>query len=144
MQKVKEHDWYETTWYSINVTYQRQISEIPIMYFRADDVTLTRAKSTNDRRLKVAKSKFKQELRITMNVILVTSVFLVLTLPLCIRLIVYKFVDPTASVQAFATFFLVFNIAQKVFYINSAVNFYIYMMMGHRFRVDLRKLFTGK
>ncbi len=114
------------------------------MYFRADDVTLTRAKSTNDRRLKVAKSKFKQELRITMNVILVTSVFLVLTLPLCIRLIVYKFVDPTASVQAFATFFLVFNIAQKVFYINSAVNFYIYMMMGHRFRVDLRKLFTGK
>ncbi len=61
------------------------------VYFSED--RMTKDHVIGQRKMKLSRIKFKQELQITLNVILVTSVFLLLTLPVCARMVVYSFVN---------------------------------------------------
>ena len=52
------------------------------------------------------------------------------------------FYDYDQSGYSYAGFYLYFNIAGKMHYSNSGVNFFLYVMSGQKFRNDLKTLFN--
>ena len=52
-----------------------------------------------------------------------------------------EFVDFMGSPSAFAEFFLFYQIMHKMYYTNNAINFFLYVISGQKFRKDLIKLF---
>ena len=74
----------------------------------------------------------------------VTFVFVILTMPQYTRYIVYTFVPIDNDPTTFATFVLIYHITNKAFYTNSAVNFWLYVASGSKFRQDLKRLCCNK
>ena len=87
------------------------------------------------------KSHSKQ---ITRMLLLVSLTFLILTLPQCLRYIVFSFVDYQQDAYTFSIFYLYFVISTRMYATNVAVNFYLYCISGTRFRNDVKKLFIKK
>ena len=75
---------------------------------------------------------------------LVTFGFLVLTMPGNLLILYIMFVDETESPEIFAGYYLFYNIGQKMYYTNSGINFFMYVMSGQKFRKDLVRLFKCK
>ena len=46
-----------------------------------------------------------------------------------------------SSPRGFATFYLAYQIGEKSNYTNNAINFFLYVISGQKFRIDLAKLF---
>ena len=78
--------------------------------------------------------------QLTIMLLCVTFVFIILTLPQYTRYIVYTFVPIDSDPTTFATFVLIYHITNKAFYTNSAVNFWLYVASGSKFRNDLKRL----
>ena len=55
-----------------------------------------------------------------------------------------QFFDYTKSVHRLAGFHLFYHVAQKLQYTNYGINFFLYMISGEKFRVDLINLFKCK
>ncbi len=72
---------------------------------------------------------------------MVSLVLMTLTLPQYIRYTMYGFIQYYSSADVFAEYFLIYNISNKMYITNSAVNFFLYSFSGTKFRRDLRKLF---
>ena len=53
------------------------------------------------------------------------------------------FEDVAGSPKLYAGFLLFQSIGQKTYYTNFGINFYLYVISGHKFRSDLRKLFNN-
>ena len=47
----------------------------------------------------------------------------------------------TKSAKGIAEYFLFYNVAQKLYYTNNGINFFLYVMSGTKFRTDLIGLF---
>ena len=83
-------------------------------------------------------SKLKNsEKQIFIMLLLVTFAFLILTTPGYAMIIYVNFVDYTKSPKSFAEYYLVYNIGQKTYYTNYGINFFLYVLSGHKFRSDL-------
>ena len=67
--------------------------------------------------------------------------FLILTSPAYIFFFYQTFYDYEQFPYSFAGFYLYNSVAQKAIYTNSGINFFLYVMSGHKFRTDLVKLF---
>ncbi|XP_025104590.1 uncharacterized protein LOC112570386 [Pomacea canaliculata] len=67
----------------------------------------------------------------------VSLVFLLLSLPLCIYLIVEYYINTGEAV-------LVYAVCDLSWYANSAINFYLYCLTGSRFKNELKSLFCGR
>ena len=52
------------------------------------------------------------------------------------------FYDYDQSGYSYAGFYLYFNMAGKMHYSNSGVNFFLHVISGHKFRNDLKTLFS--
>jgi len=76
--------------------------------------------------------------------LLVTFALLFFTLPQYTRYIVYLFVSYKENALTYAFFVLIWNITNKLYYTNSAVNFFLYCISGTKFKSDLKSLFQGK
>ena len=76
--------------------------------------------------------------------LLVTFGFLILTTPSYVFFLYVKFYDYTRSPGSFAFFHLFSNIANKMYFTNYGINFYLYVISGAKFRADLVKLFRCK
>ena len=72
---------------------------------------------------------------------LVTFGFLILTTPANLLFLFIMIVDFTTSPHLFAGYYLFYNIAQKLYYTNHGINFFLYVLSGQKFRNDLVKLF---
>ena len=72
--------------------------------------------------------------------LLVTTALLIFTMPQCIRYISYLFIDYTSDPRSFAIYFFWYNFCGKWFYINYAINFFLYCIGGQKFRGDLKRL----
>ena len=75
---------------------------------------------------------------------LVTFGFLTLTSPGALLILYMMFVDVMESPRVFASYYLFYNIGQKLYYTNSGINFFMYVLSGRKFRTDLVRLFTCK
>ena len=82
----------------------------------------------------------KHQRQLTIMLLGVTTVFLVLTSPQYIRYIIFSFLNITRDEQTFAFATLFYHLTNKLFYTNSAVNFYLYCIAGSKFRTDVRLL----
>ena len=87
-------------------------------------------------------SKMKNtEMQIFVILLLVTFAFLILTTPGYMMLLYVMLFDQTESPKAFAGYYLFYNIGQTTYYTNNAINFFLYVISGQKFRTDLRNLF---
>ena len=81
------------------------------------------------------------ENQITVTLLVVTFSFLVLTTPFYIIFIYLTSFGMGSTPKDFATFYLVYHIGEKSYYTNYAINFFLYVISGQKFRTDLIKLF---
>ena len=82
--------------------------------------------------------------QLTVMLLLVTFTFLLLTLPQYIRYVVAAVTTYWKTPHDYAEFILLAHVSNRCFYINSAVNFFLYCMSGSRFRKDVRDLLRRK
>ena len=87
-------------------------------------------------------SKMKStETQIFVTLLLVTFSFLILITPGTVMLLYTMFTDYTKTSKAFAGHYLFHSVGQATYYTNSAINFFLYVISGHKFRTDLHNLF---
>ena len=84
------------------------------------------------------------ETQVFATLLLVTFAFLILTTPAYVFFLYVQFFDYTKSVQRLAGFHLFYHVAQKLQYTNYGINFFLYVISGEKFRVDLINLFKCK
>ena len=90
-------------------------------------------------------SKIKNsERQIFVILISVTFSFLMLMTPTYVLTLYVTFVDYGDTPKSFAEFHLFFNVGHKTYYTNYAINFFLYVLSGQKFRTDLKRLFVGK
>ena len=81
------------------------------------------------------------EKQIIIMLLFVTFGFLILMTPSYGVLLYVTFVDFTKSPKLYVQYLLFFSIGEKTFYTNFGINFYLYVISGHKFRSDLVQLF---
>ena len=81
------------------------------------------------------------EMQIYVILLLVTFGFLILMTPSYVLFVYVMFVDYEKTAYSFAGFILFHSVAQKTYYTNYGINFYLYVISGQKFRSDLMQLF---
>ena len=76
--------------------------------------------------------------------LLVTFGFMILTTPAYLFFIINLVVNFMASPRIFAGYHLFTNTVQKLHFTNHSINFFLYVISGQKFRIDLKKLFKIK
>ena len=82
------------------------------------------------------------EKQITVMLLLVTFVFIILSTPGCVVVYYRIYVDIRKFPYTFAGYYLFDQFAQKTYYTNYGINFFLYVISGQKFRADLLKLFN--
>ena len=82
------------------------------------------------------------ENQITVTLLVVTFSFLLLTTPFYLVFIYLKLFGMGSTPRSFATFYLIYQIGEKSNYTNNAINFFLYVVSGQKFRTDLFQLFV--
>ena len=85
-----------------------------------------------------------RESQLVILLLLVTFSLLILTLPQYVRYVVYLILNSRADPEAYATYILVYNITQKLYFTNSMCNFFLYAIGGSKFRQDVKDLFCRR
>ena len=83
----------------------------------------------------------KSERHIFVTLLFVTFAFLILSTPAYSYLLYVVLYDYETSPQSFANFILFESIQRNVYISNYAINFFLYVISGRKFRSDLRRLF---
>ena len=83
------------------------------------------------------------ETQIYVILLLITFGFLILTTPNYAMFLYVILYDIEQSPQAFAGYHLFYNVIRQTYYTNHAINFYLYVISGQKFRTDLMKLFKS-
>ena len=87
-------------------------------------------------------SKIKNsEKQIYVTLLLVTFSFLFLATPGNILSTYVMFVGVGTTPRGYATYFFIYQVGEKIYYTNYAINFFLYVISGQKFRADLVKLF---
>ena len=76
--------------------------------------------------------------------LLVSFAFFIFTIPPYSLLLYINSVDYRKSPALLAGFYLFHSISQKATYTNYGINFYLYIISGHKFRTDVLNLFKCK
>ena len=88
-------------------------------------------------------SKIKSsEMQIFIILLLVTFGFLFLTTPAYVWFVYINFGNLLKSPKTYAGYRLFHSVAQKLYYTNYGINFYLYVISGKKFRGDLTELFV--
>ncbi len=96
---------------------------------------------TEAQRSSAAQSRRQQrEHNVTLMVMAVSVMFLVFACPYLVnQLYAYELkVEPSVHMQA--KLYLSWNVCQKLYYTNNALNFYVYALFGQEFRNELKKM----
>ncbi len=90
------------------------------------------------------KQQKKQEKQLTRMLLSISVVFLILMIPYYTRHIAYSVINNKSSPDAYALYVLLYHITNKMYFINSGINFFLYALSGSKFREDLVSLFHCK
>ena len=85
------------------------------------------------------KSMKNAENQLTIMLLLVTTLFLILLCPTYIRFIYLTLVKRDTPFK-FASSMLFYQISNKLYFTNNAINFFLYCISGQKFRKDLKEL----
>ncbi|XP_025104591.1 probable G-protein coupled receptor 139 [Pomacea canaliculata] len=88
-------------------------------------------------------SRQKKASSLTITLITVSLVFLLLSLPACIYLIIIPYINTDTDISL-ATVRFVWVVCNLAWYANGAINFYLYCLTGSRFRNEVKSLFCGR
>ena len=80
------------------------------------------------------------ETQIYLTLLLVAFSFFILITPLYAFVLYTQFVDFTKSTKTFAEFYIFYQVMHKMYYTNNAINFFLYVISGQKFRNDLLDL----
>ena len=100
-----------------------------------------RTESATPRSATKPRKRDSREKQLVFMLLLISFSFIVLTLPLFVRYLLYQYLDKSSTYHAASTFYLVFHVTNKMFHTNSAINFILYCIGGSKFRKDVRDLF---
>lgn len=81
-----------------------------------------------------------RENQLTIMLLLVSFTYLVIILPISVRVLFYAFYEYTASTERYGVYVLLYSSLNLLLFLNNAINFYLYCLSGTRFRSDLRRL----
>ncbi|XP_025104594.1 uncharacterized protein LOC112570392 [Pomacea canaliculata] len=84
-------------------------------------------------------SRQKKASSLTLTLITVSMAFLLLTLPICTFLII----NPDVYLQSSPKVLFTWAFCNLSWYVNSAINFYLYCLSGSRFRTEAKNLLCG-
>ena len=88
-------------------------------------------------------NKKSPERQIAIYLLLVTFTFLIFTTPSYLLILFWDtFADTTP--YFYASYHLFYSVVEKTYNTNNAINFFLYIMSGQKFRTDLVKLFIFK
>ena len=90
-------------------------------------------------RQKIMKSAENQ---LTIMLLLVTTLFLILLIPTYIRFIYLTFLEPDTPYK-YASAMLIYHVTHKLYHLNSGINFFLYCIIGRKFRNDLKEILFG-
>ncbi len=99
--------------------------------------TMGNAENTSE----MTKQQRSVERQITIMLLLVSFLYLILIGPGFVHFLQWLVVSPTRDPLTYANFVLSYNICQKLFFTNNAVNFFLYCVSGRKFRTDLKSVF---
>ena len=92
----------------------------------------------------IRQNKMKNiENQLTIMLLLVTTLFLVLMIPTCIRFVYTSFVTRDTPAK-YASPMLFYHISRLLYSTNSGINFFLYCVSGQKFRNDLNEIFCGR
>ncbi|KAK7478752.1 hypothetical protein BaRGS_00029963 [Batillaria attramentaria] len=124
-------------------------SGIPLFLIVVSNVILTWTASRSVRRARKmltanqgqgqqAAAREKKISSMTLTLIVVSAFFAVLTAPICVVFLIQLYWG-----EAVLTDHLLFaqSIANQLWYINSSINFFLYILTGSRFRAEMKRLF---
>ena len=121
------------------------MNSVIIHTLRKRSAFTTRCESQDQDQGHGQKSNMKtSEKQIYAMLLLVAFSFFILITPLYVFILYSSFVDYKSSPKAFAGFYLFYNVMHKMYYTNNAINFFLYVISGQKFRMDLVKLFRFK
>ena len=86
----------------------------------------------------------KSETQIFAILLLVTFGFLILITPAYCHQLYMMYVNFYDTPKIYAGYYMSYNITQKLYFTNHGVNFFLYVISGHKFRQDLVNLFKRK
>ena len=95
----------------------------------------------NEGHVKKAKTSDRQ---ITITLLVVTFSFLLLTTPIYVLFIYMMSFRMGNTPRGFATFYFIYHLGEKSYYTNYAINFFLYVISGQKFRNDLINLLLCK
>ena len=84
------------------------------------------------------------ERNIYITLLLVSFMFIFLTFPIVLLTISLMVFDYKTTSTRLAGYYLFYHIGQKAFYTNNAINFFLYVASGKKFRGDLLNLFSKR
>nr|KAG5697731.1 hypothetical protein BaRGS_006253 [Batillaria attramentaria] len=153
--RVTTHDPNTSCWWEVDFeTHTRPAlnwaeiilnSLLPSIIMIVCNCLMVRAMMLSSRRASIRSRSRSANLRggalsqVTLTLILVSLVFIVLTLPMYITQII---LEETPELQFDGPFQIWYNITSVMWICNSAVNFFLYVMTGSRFRKEGKRLFT--
>ena len=79
------------------------------------------------------------ESQLTIMLLLVTTLFFILLIPVYIRFVFTTFFQPNTPYK-FSIAMLLFQITHKLFHTNNGINFFLYCISGQKFRNDLKEI----
>ena len=107
-------------------------------------ISKTEGEGRNEGQVEGSKRSIKQsEKQIYIMLLLVAFSFLILTTPVYVWLLFINFNQSTTPYY-YAANHLFSQVAVKTLYTNYAINFFLYVTSGHKFRADLKTLFPSK
>ena len=137
-------------WLSLFVQFLLPFLSLLVMNSVIIHTLRTRSMGTNTRSDGQGQSKSQSckvkssEKQIYIMLLLVTFGFMILTTPTYTIIYVVAYWNYQASARGLALFYLLYNVAQKTIYTNYAINFFLYVISGQKFRSDLVGLFQCK
>ena len=111
-------------------------------YFQKENVDGPNDKGSPDQSYDTSKNKHSKhrESQLVIMLLLVAFALLILTMPQYVRYVVYLIVDNRANVEVYATYLLLYNLTQKLWFTNSMCNIFLYAIGGSKFRQDVKDL----
>ena len=108
----------------------------------ATSMSVHKSQSQGQNEGQSSNSKIKtSERQIIVTLLAVTFAFLILTTPAYSLFLYAIFYDYRQSPYAFAGYYLFYNVARQTYYTNYGINFFLYVISGRKFRLDLINLF---
>ena len=108
------------------------------------NLTISRSQSQGQGHEGHAPKSRNADNQITVTLLVVTFSFLALITPAYLNIVYLIVVGMGSTPKGFATSYLFYHMGEKIFYTNYAINFFLYVISGQKFRRDLIKLVRCK